>query len=211
MKMRFLRLNIIFVVAILAMSSCGGLKTAVSSSEKASPFSASEKALILESPAEVPMRVLLTTNLEDSLILRQQSQDVIPNKNDEVLTRLISRLYSTVKDSASLGVGIAAPQVGILKNVIWVQRFDKEGHPFEVYLNPKILKYTEKKQARREGCLSIPDRSDTLHSRSYAILISYQTVNGEIQIEMIENFTAIIFQDEVDHLNGILYIDHIQN
>jgi len=71
-----------------------------------------------------------------------------------------------------MGVGIAAPQVGILKQIIWVQRFDKEGFPFEVYLNPKIINYSAEKQDCKEGCLSIPDRSDTTKTRSESITIT---------------------------------------
>ena len=109
-----------------------------------------------------------------------------------------------------MGVGIAAPQVGILKNIIWVQRFDKEDAPFEVYLNPRILKYSEKTQTVREGCLSIPNRSDTLNSRSFSISIEYDTMNAEHKSESVEGFTSVIFQHEIDHLNGILYLDHLQ-
>src|SRR5690606_3989705 len=209
MKTNFLKLNFLLVLVILTISGCAGLKQGVNTSEKVSPFSDHQKSLILAAPSEIPMRVLQTTSREDSIILRQKSHDIEPDESDEILTRIVSRLYSTVTDSASMGVGIAAPQVGILKNIIWVQRYDKEGFPFEVYLNPKILKYSEMRQTRREGCLSIPHRTDTLHSRSYAILIEYDMMNGDHKIEMIEDFTAIIFQHEIDHLNGILYIDHI--
>lgn len=173
-------------------------------------FSDEQLSLILNGETTQPMRVFLTTNESDSLILRSISQDVIPNSEDENLNKLIKRMYATVTDSNSLGVGIAAPQVGILKNVIWVQRFDKVNEPFEVYLNPKVLQYTEMKQTRREGCLSIPNRMDTLNTRSYAVLIEYDHLERGHQIEMIEGFTAIIFQHEIDHLNGILYYDYLK-
>lgn len=110
----------------------------------------------------------------------------------------------------SMGVGIAAPQVGILKNIIWVQRFDKENLPFEVYLNPVIKNYSERKQTFREGCLSIPDRTDILDSRAFSILIEYDTMEAEHKIETVEGFTSVIFQHEIDHLNGILYLDHLE-
>lgn len=210
MKFRFRKFRSLVFLVIVIISGCSGLKQSVQKSEKVAQFSDYQKSLILEASSETPMRVLQTTNREDSLLLRQKSHDISPEVNNELLARIVSRLYSTVTDSASMGVGIAAPQVGILKNIIWVQRFDKEGFPFEVYLNPTILQYSEMKQTKREGCLSIPDRSDTLHSRSYVVLIQYQKLNGDQKIEMIEDFTAIIFQHEIDHLNGILYIDHIQ-
>lgn len=200
----------ILLLIVLSLSGCSGLKREFYKSEKVSQFSNVQEALILDGSAEIPMRIFKITNREDSILLRQDSQIITPDENNEVLTKFVSRLYRTVTDSASMGVGIAAPQVGILKNIIWVQRFDKEGFPFEVFLNPKVLQYSEMKQTRREGCLSIPNRTDTLHCRSYAILIEYDKLNGEHKVEMIEDFTAIIFQHEIDHLNGILYLDHLQ-
>lgn len=107
------------------------------------------------------------------------------------------------------GVGIAAPQVGVLKNIIWVQRFDKEAFPFEVYLNPKITAYSSKKQTVKEGCLSIPQRSDVLNSRAFNITIEYDTMSAKHKTETVEGFTSVIFQHEIDHLNGILYLDHL--
>ena len=137
-------------------------------------------------------------------------QIIKPDPNNKDLDLFIKRLYRTVTDSASLGVGIAAPQVGILRNIIWVQRFDKPNLPFEVYLNPKIIQYTERKQPCPEGCLSIPNKRATTTNRAYAILLEYDTQEGEHRTEMVEGFTAVIFQHEIDHLNGILFIDHLE-
>lgn len=157
-----------------------------------------------------PMRVYQITKPTDSLLLRTPSTNIHPKKNDPVLQNFISRLYSTVRDSSSLGVGIAAPQVGILKNIIWVQRFDKDNFPFEVYLNPEILKYSDEKQPCLEGCLSIPERRDTTYVRAETILIQYDQLDKEGIQEEISGFTAVIFQHEIDHLNGILYLDHLR-
>jgi len=172
-------------------------------------FTKAETKLILAEKSIVPMRVLLITNPKDSIILRSKSQPVRVSPNDTLLQHFTERLYSTVQNPATKGVGIAAPQVGILKNIIWIQRFDKDNHPFEVYYNPQIDKYTELKQTVLEGCLSIPDIRDTLHMRAYAILLQYDNPKGEHICEMIEDFTAVIFQHEIDHLNGIIFTDHL--
>lgn len=156
-----------------------------------------------------PMRVYKINNQKDSLLLRMKSSYVKPNLKDHILQNFVKRLYATVKDSMSMGVGIAAPQVGILKNIIWVQRFDKENLPFEVYLNPIINSYSEEKQTLKEGCLSIPDRSEILNNRSLTITIEYDTMFGEHKSESITGFTSVIFQHEIDHLHGILYLDHL--
>ena len=173
-------------------------------------FSKKEVKFIMNADGLKPMRVYKITNLKDSLLLRQKSAYIKPNPNNPVLQNFVNRLYATVRDSMSLGVGIAAPQVGILKKIIWVQRFDKENFPFEVYLNPKIIEYSDKKQTFREGCLSIPNRTDTLNNRAYSIKIEYDTMKAEHITEAIKGFTSVIFQHEIDHLNGILYLDHLE-
>lgn len=177
---------------------------------RAKAFSSQQKALILSADTTQAMRVFLITEREDSLLLRTKSEDVLADPNDPILQHFLKRMFRTVRDPASLGVGIAAPQVGILKNIIWVQRFDKENFPFEAYLNPRIVQYSKKKQPCPEGCLSIPDRRDTTQNRAYAILLEYDRPDGSHKIEMVEDFTAVIFQHEIDHLNGILYTDHLK-
>lgn len=196
-------LKIAFIV--LFLSGCSGSKNL-----KNDGFSVDERNLIMQADSLKPMRVFKITSISDSLILRTKSTYIKPDANNSVLTNFVKRLYATVRDSMSMGVGIAAPQVGVLKNIIWVQRFDKENLPFEVYLNPKIIEYSEEKQTVKEGCLSIPDRSETLNSRAQKTTIEYDTMNGEHKTEDVTGFTSVVFQHEIDHLNGILYLDHLQ-
>lgn len=172
-------------------------------------FSKGEIELITATDTHTAMRVWKIDAISDSLLLRQKCSDVIFNSSDTVLSSFIKKLHKTVIDSVNQGVGIAAPQVGILKNIIWVQRFDKLNYPFEVYINPTITYYSEEKQPCREGCLSIPNRIDTTQIRSQLIEIKYLDKDGLSRNESVEGFTAVIFQHEIDHLNGILYIDHL--
>lgn len=202
----------LLVLSVLTFSilSCSNLKHQSIQSSKISQFNADEKKLIMDGDSLRPMRVYKITKESDSLLLRTPSQNVVVDPNDPLLKILIKRMYATVRDSLSLGAGIAAPQVGILKNIAWVQRFDKEGFPFEVIINPVIKQYSKKKQDCPEGCLSIPGRRDTLSTRAYAILVEYDKPDATHQIEMVEDFTAVVFQHEIDHLNGILYLDHLK-
>lgn len=201
---------LISVTLLVFATGCISIKINQSNNEILNPFSREEMQLIEYSDALAPMRIYKITNKNDSIVLRKQSGYIKPDANNPILQTFVKRLYRTVTDSLSLGVGIAAPQVGILKNIIWVQRFDKENFPFEVYLNPTIIQYSQKKQTFREGCLSIPNRTDILNDRAYAILIEYDMLNGKHKTEMIEDFTSVIFQHEIDHLNGILYLDHLE-
>lgn len=200
-------------VVFLILLCCFGINLSCVTTKRAynsKDFTREQSTLIMEADSSKPMRVFKINNKSDSILLRTPSEAITVIPDDPVLHNFVDRLYRTVRDSMSLGVGIAAPQVGILKKIIWVQRFDKEGFPFEVYLNPEIKQYSKLTQECLEGCLSIPNRRDTLNSRAYAILIEYDKMDQSHVTEMVEDFTAVIFQHEIDHLNGILYTDHLQ-
>ncbi|MFA5444199.1 MAG: peptide deformylase [Bacteroidales bacterium] len=125
----------------------------------------------------------------------------------KVYATLKGRMLITVRDTTNPGVGIAAPQIGISKQLIAVQRLDKEGEPFEFYVNPVIEKYSEEKKWGWEGCLSVPGERDTV-LRSTQVVIAYRNQDSWQTVrDTISGFTAVIFQHEIDHLNGKLYID----
>ncbi|MDD2594568.1 MAG: peptide deformylase [Bacteroidales bacterium] len=121
---------------------------------------------------------------------------------------LRNRMLCTVLDTANTGVGIAAPQVGISKQLVAVQRFDKSGEPFEFYPNASISYYSPDKKYGWEGCLSVPDMRDTV-LRSTMIVVNYNDeLTFEPKCDTVSGFTAVIFQHETDHLKGILYTDY---
>ena len=134
-----------FFILLLLFASCSASKTNSKDNAK-SAFTSEEKTLILEGSADEPMRVYKITNRSDSLLLRKASRDVDITKDTLVLRLFIKRLKETVVDPKSMGVGITAPQVGVLSNIIWLQRFDKEGFPWECIINPKIITYSDEKQ-----------------------------------------------------------------
>lgn len=197
--MRFIKL-LITLFLISSVTSCVGTKH----------FSTSEKKMI-KSFKNKPMRVYLITNKQDSMLLRTKSTYIKPNLKKRLLHQFASRLIATVTDTASLGVGIAAPQVGVLKNIICVQRLDKANASFEIYLNPIIKKYSIKKRPCPEGCLSIPNTKAVTLDRAYTITIEYDKLDGKHYKETVDDFVSVIFQHEIDHLNGILFIDHLLN
>lgn len=174
-------------------------------------FSPTEVSTIMEADSSEAMRVLKITNYADSIFLRMPSHPVKPDPNDPVLLSFVNRLFRTVRHPNSLGVGIAAPQVGIHRQIIWVQRLDKEAenYPFEVYLNPKIIEYSDSTKLTAEGCLSIPEFRAQVQ-RPCSIVIEYDQLDGTHKKETISGFTSVIFQHEIDHLNGIIYLDHLK-
>ena len=150
--------------------------------------------------------VIQATDPDQLLVLKRTSTDILAG--DTLLPVLAKRMFLAMRDPQRPGVGIAAPQVGINRNLIWVQRFDKTGEPFELYVNPRISWRSELLRKDREGCLSIPDTMGQV-LRHYAIRLSYNDPQGNQQEEMIEGFTAVIFQHETDHLYGILFTDRL--
>lgn len=185
--------NIGIVLLLSALTGCTSWKS-------------SEKEIISSQPDV--MRVCTIDNHEDSVILRTVSKDLRRKdlKSDEY-SELSRKLIATVTDPAQDGVGIAGPQVGINRRVVAVQRFDKTGDPFEVYPNIRILGTFGNKEAGIEGCLSVPDMRGTV-MRYKQIIIAYTNMNTmKDTTEMVEGYTAVIFQHETDHLDGIIYTD----
>lgn len=160
------------------------------------------------------MRVLTTESPEDMKVLRAKSIDIpAEDLRLEAYRTLTDLMLTTVTHPSQDGVGIAAPQVGLNRRVVAVQRFDKEGAPFEVYPNIRIVWASDSLNAGLEGCLSVPNRRGEV-MRSQEIIIEYADVtrleeSNYMVRDTVQNFTAVIFQHEIDHLEGILYIDKL--
>lgn len=154
------------------------------------------------------LKVYTISNREDSLLLRQKCTDFTPDElSSAEFAHFAEMMIKTVTHPSQDGVGIAGPQVGLSKRVVAVQRFDKEGQPFIVYPNISIVAYRGDLVPGPEGCLSVPEcRGEVLRYRDIDIeYTSPQTL--ERVRENVKGFTAVIFQHEVDHLEGILYTD----
>ena len=144
----------------------------------------------------------------DSLILRKTSRDFteqeLQSKEFQTLAR---NLLATVQDPSQDGVGISAPQVGLNLRMIAVMRYDKENKPIEPYANVHITDYSKTIKSGPEGCLSVPNYRGIV-PRSDSIIVSYYDINTNTsKTDTIGGYTAIIFQHETDHLEGILYTD----
>ena len=175
---------------------------------------------------EGTMRVLTITDSSDNALLRRQSVNLSARAlQSEDYANLERLMISTVTHPTQDGVGIAGPQVGLNRRVVAVQRFDKKGEPFEVYPNVSIVWMSDSLAYGPEGCLSVPDRrGDVL--RSQEIVIEYADLEQirsamssrlsklaqdalPVRRDTVKGFTAVIFQHEIDHLDGILYIDRL--
>ena len=154
------------------------------------------------------MRVLTVDNREDSLFLRGKSIDFSDRDlKSRAFGELAGKMVSTVTDPSQDGVGIAGPQVGLARRIIAVQRFDKEGEPFEVYPNVRIESFSGDIVSGQEGCLSVPGERGSVPRYSVVVVSYKDPMTLRTVRDTVEGFTAVIFQHETDHLDGILYTD----
>jgi len=200
-KFKMLKFFLAFLIFFFCVNSFG---------QKAKKLKRKELKLIEEKLPYEPFEVLTIENKKDSIFLRKQSKKVNLDKNKNEAIYFSKRLLKTVQDPKNMGVGIAAPQVGLQRQIILVQRFDKANEPFEIYINPIIKSCSDEQKLGKEGCLSIPNYTAEVF-RPIKIVVEYVDLDGKKHIEEISGFTSVIFQHEIDHLNGILFTDHLQS
>ncbi|HYZ49112.1 MAG TPA: peptide deformylase [Sphingomonas sp.] len=131
---------------------------------------------------------------------------------DAELQTLIDDMFETMY--VAPGIGLAAIQVGVPKRLLVIdlqEEQDEEGKPIKdprVFINPEILETSDELQVYQEGCLSIPDQYADVE-RPAAIRARWQDREGKTHEERLEGLLAICLQHEMDHLEGILFIDHL--
>jgi peptide deformylase len=148
--------------------------------------------------AKLPIR-----QLPDS-VLRQPAQE-ITDINGE-LQRLINDMAETMY--AAPGIGLAAPQVGVLQRLIVVDVAYRDGDKdLKVILNP-CIKAWEGEVVREEGCLSVPDFAAEVRRHARVTVTGVDRQGKPVEISG-EGLLAVVLQHEIDHLDGVLFIDHI--
>ncbi|MDC8103199.1 peptide deformylase [Chryseobacterium sp. PTM-20240506] len=169
----------------------------------AQKLTSNEITIINQGDIGSPLPIYQTTNADQHKTLLSISSEADPV--DPNTATLVKRMKESLL-STDGGVGIAAPQVGINRKIIWVQRFDKKDNPLEYFINPVIIWRSELQNLGPEGDLSIPEFRDQFY-RSKVIQLEYVDLKGQKYSEIVEGFTAVIFQHEIDHLFGILISD----
>lgn len=134
-------------------------------------------------------------------VLREKSKNV--GKIDSKLLELVNDMIDTLNNEG--GVGLAAPQIGITRRVIIVNFDDK----IRTFINPVIEVLDDKKIESDEGCMSIYSIKDFCVKRFPRVKVKAKDLEGNDITLVAEDLLARIFQHEIDHLNGILYIDHL--
>ncbi len=160
------------------------------------------------------MKILPRTQFGNP-ILRQHSKKVsLSSLKTSSFKKLIKQMIFTMRRSG--GVGLAAPQIGKSLQIVVMETRPSKTRPKLkkkgpiVIINPKIVKYSKNKEKDWEGCLSLQGVRGHV-PRAKEITVEYLDVKGENVREVVRGFWARIFQHEIDHLNGNVYVDRMED
>jgi len=148
---------------------------------------------------------LKTILTEPNKLLRQISQPVerVEDAERELMNDMLETMY------AANGIGLAAIQIGVPKRIIVMDLSKEENKKLPMYfVNPLIIKKNEEKTIYEEGCLSVPNQFAEIQ-RSSKCEIEYLDFNGDKKNLEAEGLLATCIQHEMDHLEGILFIDYL--
>ena len=151
--------------------------------------------------SDAPLQILVPP----APILRAKARPIGPGDDDAVralVPRMLSAMY------AAPGIGLAAPQVGVGLRLAVVDLMPDE-KPAPVYLvNPEIIRVSEDWATREEGCLSLPGQYADV-SRPARVAVRYQDLEGVRREIEADGLLAACLQHEIDHLDGVLFVDHL--
>lgn len=135
-------------------------------------------------------------------VLRKVSAPV--EKIDEKIEQLLNDMAETMYDAP--GVGLAAPQVGVNLRIVTI---DVDGKLRKI-INPKIIDSSNEEEIVEEGCLSVPTVYEKV-KRPITVKVKYTNEKGEEVMEETDGLLARAFQHEIDHLNGVVFVDKISS
>jgi peptide deformylase len=155
-------------------------------------------------PYLAPMAIREIVKLPDKR-LRQVSMPVA--KIDAEVKKLVAEMFDTMYEAP--GVGLAAVQVGEPRRIVTIDatRGEEEKQPIAL-INPEILWISDEKSVHEEGCLSIPDYVDEVE-RAAKVKARFTNLDGNVVEVEADGLFARVLQHEIDHLNGVLFIDHL--
>ncbi len=126
---------------------------------------------------------------------------------DEEIRILAKDMLDTMYDAP--GIGLAAPQIGVLKRIVVIDVAGEGEKPDPmVLINPEITRFGEEVQVTEEGCLSIPELYYEVE-RPSAVTVKYTDLDGKEVVKDADGKLAVCIQHELDHLDGVLYVDYL--
>ena len=139
--------------------------------------------------------------------LKHKSSEV--ESFDKSLEKIVKDLFDTLYSSGN-GIGLAAPQVGIKKRIIVID-LKEEGKSLPItFINPKIIFLSDETSVNEEGCLSIPGYYAEV-KRPNVVEVEWTGLDGKKNKDKLTGLMSICIQHEIDHLDGILFIDYLSN
>lgn len=128
-------------------------------------------------------------------------------KVDHAVKKLVTDMFETMYDAP--GIGLAAVQVGEMRRIVTID-VSREGEAKQpmAFINPEVIATSEELSVYNEGCLSIPDYYEEVE-RPARVTVRYQDLEGATIEREADGLLATCLQHEIDHLNGVLFIDHI--
>ena len=141
-------------------------------------------------------------------VLRQKANKLKTLSKEDI--NIANHMMETMINAP--GVGLAANQVGILKQIVTINFEDKENNKKANYIlfNPSIIQYSEETVIMEEGCLSLPEQYADVE-RPKEIILEYMDENEKIIKKQIDGYEARILQHEIDHLSGKLFVDYLSS
>ena len=137
----------------------------------------------------------------------------LKNKSSEVklfdinLKKIVKDMFDTLNDSGN-GIGLAAPQVGVKKRIVIVDLKENNKSSPVIFINPVITKESREREVNEEGCLSIPGYYAEVE-RAKEVDVEWYDLEGEKKTKTFSGLFSICIQHEIDHLDGILFIDYL--
>ncbi len=126
---------------------------------------------------------------------------------DDDLRALLDDMLETMY--AAPGIGLAAIQVGVPKRALVIDLQENEGERNPRYfVNPDVIEASEELNTYQEGCLSIPEQYADVE-RPARVTVRYLDYDGKEQVEEMDGLLATCIQHEIDHLNGVVFVDHL--
>lgn len=160
--------------------------------------------------------------LDNNPLLRQKSVDVtlpLSKEDEKILNEMMEYLENSQDEEKSIeldiqpGVGLAAPQIGVLKKMFVVLTTDEKGELHKYALvNPQLISHSVAKTylSGGEGCLSVPEGHEGYVKRYQKIKMkAYDHISKQEVLLTLKGYVAIVLQHEYDHLFGVVYYDHI--
>ena len=138
---------------------------------------------------------------------RLKKKAVAVTRVDAAIAKIMADMLETMYEAP--GVGLAAPQVGVLKRIIVVDPARDGAPPAPLKMaNPEIIGASDETKQHEEGCLSLPQEYESL-TRPDRIKVRYLDEHNEVRTIDAEGLLSVVIQHEMDHLEGVLFVDHI--